>query len=322
MFDHTGHKCAFCNKPFEPNDDVVVCPECGAPYHRSCYHEAGECVFTDKHGTGFEWQPEPAPQAQDVTCPNCGAATPADSRFCKECGAAIPEIQAQAPASAAEQPGFNQAASGISGDERERWNWQMGFLASQVDANEEMDGIPLRDWANFVGRSAPYYLTAFKQLAITGRKIAFSFSALVFGPFYYMFRKMWKWGFVFFGLEMLLSVPSFLLILIASGSTFTASLSPSVVQSLAMSASMGNLILAAVRALLAIPLYRKHAKKHLDTAYARFTDRTQRSQAVSMMGGTSILAPLVLILLQLACGFLLAQLAGPNIMNVLYELYA
>lgn len=320
MLDHTGHKCAFCNKPFEQNDDIVVCPECGAPYHRTCYQEAGGCVFADKHGTGFEWQPEPAPQAQDVTCPSCGAPTPADSRFCKQCGAALPA----APETSADaaQSGFRTEQPPVSNEEQERWGWQMGFFANQVDPNEEMDGIPLRDWANFVGRSAPYYLTAFKQLSLTGRKIGFSFSALVFGPFYYMFRKMWKWGFIFFGLELLMSVPSFLMILIASGSTVTASLPLGVVQSLAMAASMGSLILAAVRALVAIPLYRKHVKKRLDAIYNQFPDRTQRSQAAGMMGGTSIMAPLVLVLLQLVCGFALAQLAGPSIMNVLYELYA
>lgn len=320
MLDHTGHKCAFCNNPFESNDDVVVCPECGAPYHRTCYQESGKCVFSDQHGTGFEWMPEPILQLQDVTCPNCGALTPADSRFCKECGTALP-CAAQTPTDTA-QPTQDQAQSAVSSDEQERWNWQMGFLANQVDPDEQLDGISLRDWANFVGRSAPYYLTAFKQLSLTARKIGFSFSAFVFGSFYYMFRKMWKWGLIFFALELLLSVPSFVLILIASNSTFTASLSVGAVQSLAVAASTGNLILVALRSLLALPLYRKHAKQRLDAAYAQFPDKTQRSQAASMLGGTSIFAPLVLVLLQLVCGFVLAQLAGPNILNVLYEMYA
>ena len=313
MFDHTGHKCAFCNKPFEAGDDVVVCPECGAPYHRSCYQQAGHCVFEEQHGTGFEWKPEPGsePKEPDLTCPRCGAPTPADSRFCKQCGAAMPEAgaapQGQAPTSDAE---------------RERWTWQMGFMASQFDPAEELDGIPLKDWANFVGRSAPYYLANFKQLAQSGRKVGFSFSALFFGPFYYMFRKMWSWGLIFFGLEMLISLPSFLLILIASGSAATAGLPVNLIQNLALFSNLASLILAAVRSMVALPLYRKHIKKRLDAAYSQFPDAAQRSQAAAALGGTGIVGPALLILLQVLLGLTLGTLAGPGIANVLFNLYS
>ncbi|MBQ3919840.1 MAG: hypothetical protein II695_09210, partial [Oscillospiraceae bacterium] len=31
---YTGHKCMVCGKVFTDDDDVVVCVECGTPYHR------------------------------------------------------------------------------------------------------------------------------------------------------------------------------------------------------------------------------------------------------------------------------------------------
>ena len=34
MIDYTGIPCPVCHKEFTPEDDIVVCPECGAPYHR------------------------------------------------------------------------------------------------------------------------------------------------------------------------------------------------------------------------------------------------------------------------------------------------
>lgn len=34
---YTGIPCAACGKKFTAEDDVVVCPECGTPYHRACY---------------------------------------------------------------------------------------------------------------------------------------------------------------------------------------------------------------------------------------------------------------------------------------------
>lgn len=49
MADYTGIKCPVCDKPFQPGDDIVVCPQCGAPYHRECYQQEGKCKFDDLH---------------------------------------------------------------------------------------------------------------------------------------------------------------------------------------------------------------------------------------------------------------------------------
>ena len=34
MIDYKNCKCTLCHKPLHEGDDMVVCPECGAPYHR------------------------------------------------------------------------------------------------------------------------------------------------------------------------------------------------------------------------------------------------------------------------------------------------
>jgi hypothetical protein len=44
-----GKECAACCEVFSDTDDVVVCPECGTPHHRTCYSENGECVNTFQH---------------------------------------------------------------------------------------------------------------------------------------------------------------------------------------------------------------------------------------------------------------------------------
>ena len=49
-------KCDLCGKGFEETDDVVFCPECGAPAHRSCWQQEGECPFADRHSEGFRWR--------------------------------------------------------------------------------------------------------------------------------------------------------------------------------------------------------------------------------------------------------------------------
>ena len=56
-------KCGICDKIFQEQDDVVYCPDCGAPAHRSCWQQEGECIYADRHGGGFRWR-SPAELAQ------------------------------------------------------------------------------------------------------------------------------------------------------------------------------------------------------------------------------------------------------------------
>ena len=42
-------KCAYCHALLFEEDDVVYCPECGAPHHRDCYNQLGECANKANH---------------------------------------------------------------------------------------------------------------------------------------------------------------------------------------------------------------------------------------------------------------------------------
>ena len=53
MFLYENNKCPVCSKKFEEGDDIVVCPDCGTPHHRECYHTLGKCANKDKHETDF-----------------------------------------------------------------------------------------------------------------------------------------------------------------------------------------------------------------------------------------------------------------------------
>ena len=53
---YKGEKCFYCNEEFNDNDDVVVCPECGTPYHRDCYKQAGSCINHQLHESGESWK--------------------------------------------------------------------------------------------------------------------------------------------------------------------------------------------------------------------------------------------------------------------------
>ena len=89
MMDYKGCKCASCHKVLKEGDDIVICPECGAPYHRECYAAEGRCVFSAKHGKDFEYVPpeaKPDVNANGPICPVCHAQNPPDTLFCERCG--------------------------------------------------------------------------------------------------------------------------------------------------------------------------------------------------------------------------------------------
>ena len=99
-----GEKCGICNAYLFEEDDVVYCPECGAPHHRDCYKSAGRCGLEALHGTENQYKrPEKSGQKieidpdieksdsfkseREVRCGMCGNTYLASENSCPECGA-------------------------------------------------------------------------------------------------------------------------------------------------------------------------------------------------------------------------------------------
>lgn len=90
---YTGNSCKGCGLPFNEDDDIVVCPECGTPQHRECYDKENKCVCSHLHGEDYAWQgvviresPLPEEKKETVSCPNCGYENPKGTPVCKQCG--------------------------------------------------------------------------------------------------------------------------------------------------------------------------------------------------------------------------------------------
>ncbi len=96
MPKYYGCPCEGCAKPLTLKDDIVVCPDCGAPYHRDCYEKLGRCIHTPAHGAGYEWK-FPYQDAALRTCPSCGERTLRSEPNCRCCGAALPPESAAEP---------------------------------------------------------------------------------------------------------------------------------------------------------------------------------------------------------------------------------
>ena len=93
-----NEKCAVCKAYLFPEDDVVYCPECGAPHHRDCYNSIGHCALEEFHGTEQQYQ-KPEVQSDNnienetqsdgdymVTCRMCGEKYSNDQPMCPNCG--------------------------------------------------------------------------------------------------------------------------------------------------------------------------------------------------------------------------------------------
>ncbi len=93
---YTGKTCVACGKIFTENDDVVVCPDCGAPHHRECYNQAGHCALESKHKEGEKWNwntsnwgmrhEEIIDGDAPMRCPRCATLCKPGTYSCPVCG--------------------------------------------------------------------------------------------------------------------------------------------------------------------------------------------------------------------------------------------
>jgi hypothetical protein len=50
---HLGLECALCHEPFEPGDDLIICPRDGVRHHRACWIANGQrCAALGCSGSG------------------------------------------------------------------------------------------------------------------------------------------------------------------------------------------------------------------------------------------------------------------------------
>lgn len=180
-FRFTNEKCPVCGENFAAEDDIVVCPLCGAPHHRDCYKKNGECAHSDRHNEGFVWQPENAPEEhpaeQNPQANPYGNANvnPQTMPF----GAPVPP----------------QAVFQI----------QNPLNAFPPELEE---GVSTADASAYIKQKSPNYLRKF--FTEKSGKRTFNFCAFLFGGYWFIYRKMYKLGAVFIAISLVLStIPLF-----------------------------------------------------------------------------------------------------------------
>lgn len=189
VFEHI--KCDGCGREFENGDDVVVCPVCGTPQHRSCYELGGGCVNSAKHQSGFVWNREPALQkadnAQEAEAsgeqidmkPKGGFFGNADPGIGDsiDIGNEVPELDDLI------ESRVKVLAPGITYEQR----------------REQLCGAEIGKTISFIGSNAASYVKKFRKKEHQN-KHTFNWAAFFFAPVWYFYRKLYKQGAVFISL--------------------------------------------------------------------------------------------------------------------------
>ncbi len=198
--DFTKYSCPVCDKRFTSDDDIVVCPECGAPHHRECYDSLEHCFYEDKHSESFSYEDlhkeesdnNNAEDDSTVICPVCQTENPSGIFYCQKCGTPLANNRANQNNTNED----NRQAQGAYGQSTGQQNVPpnpMNFMfdpMAGLDSNQPIaDNVTAGEMAKFVGKNTPYYLTVFNRLkAFNASK--YNFSAFIFSGVYFLYRKM------------------------------------------------------------------------------------------------------------------------------------
>lgn len=202
MFFYKGYSCPVCQKPFLETDDIVTCPDCGAPHHRACWKENTHCFYADAHNTPDQWSREkavmPHQEALQHTqvgqiCGFCGTNNSAYAEFCSHCGR---DLDAEEWQSAQQVPH-------IHGEYREYRPFSAPAQETFINDDEEIDDVKVRDLRTFVGQNAQYYLPRFKKLSERNGSVSWNWAAFLIPEYWLWYRKQYLYGTLVLLFEML-----------------------------------------------------------------------------------------------------------------------
>lgn len=250
--------CPICGKPLDTGN-VVVCPDCGAPYHLDCYKNSGTCIFPDLHRDGASWKPPFAPMDEStidgnapLRCQRCNTVNPATGLFCQVCGTPLNENENQ-PDNLAQQGGFMPPGMPFN-----PFTTPFGGLAD----DEIVDEVPVKDLAIFVGKNSHYYLPRFKQMSgANGKAKTINWAAFFFAGGFFVYRKMYGIGIIALLVNFILYIPYMIMLYTAMTTASPLQNSSIDVNMITMLNMVANVLILGLRfacGLMGNTMYKKH----------------------------------------------------------------
>ncbi|MCQ2449466.1 MAG: DUF2628 domain-containing protein [Clostridia bacterium] len=177
-FQYEGQKCPVCHAYLFEEDDIVCCPDCGAPHHRDCYGTIGHCALEDTHGTEQQYhthteEHQPVDSAEQTSndeiarCQMCGEEYERTARSCPRCGA----------------PNFAQMNGYGVFD-------FLGGVPAELDLGE---GVTADEAKRFVMANTTRYIPKFAEMK-NGKKTSWNWLAFLFPCGWFCSRKMYRNG--------------------------------------------------------------------------------------------------------------------------------
>ena len=206
MIDYTGIKCPVCDVVFNEKDDIVVCAKCGAPYHRNCYTEKGDCVFDELHKSGEAWKvpvekkeetegtASTRYEIKDKECPSCGVLNAHSNLFCGSCGVNLSDetkkYKNDAYRNSYQDSSYSSGQIPMSGA---TMPFKVDAMGGTNPSETVTDGITFGEMSKVVQQNTAYYLSIFNRIKEFG-KSKFNFSAFLFSGAWMLYRKQYKLG--------------------------------------------------------------------------------------------------------------------------------
>ncbi len=183
-------KCQICGGYIFEEDDRVVCPICGAPYHRDCYASIGKCALSDKHGTPEQYDlqhpkhEESKEETEDgVVCPYCHKLCGKNDAVCPHC---------KRPLSAQFTPPFGTQGQGTnrSGFPPYMTNVYIDPYGGISPTAELEDGVTAEDVKNYTVVNSPRYERKFFTMN-KSHKASWNWAAFIFPHAWLFSRKIY-----------------------------------------------------------------------------------------------------------------------------------
>lgn len=194
-------QCPYCLKPFEEGDDVVVCPECGTPGHRSCWKEKGHCFNESKHAGGYVW--EIPYSAEREAAEQKAREEEAARRQARTFGNGQGQGTDNRPDGMPFDNEYGNYASYTTGDHGE-----MRPTMRVIGPEEMLGDFRVREYGDVIQKNKNRYIPKFFIMENTKRNVVGNFAAFLVPTLWSAYRRM-------YGLAILLVLAQFIVPLVA-----------------------------------------------------------------------------------------------------------